>query len=442
MFRTVCACDMEHTSLKACVGNACTLQVGALGDSETTPNFSTRATFSLTPHPGLLICISPKRSFMGNNINLQVSPNADHADALITFRGWTQAQADEVTQAYKQADMEFGLTLEALTSLLKDEGLATKVLKAYARGSNGTTINALEFLSTLALVANGQVGETADSLFTTFDFNDKNLISYDELTILVISVCRGLKVATGLGQEPADEKIEEVTKVDFNPDGDVSRDDFKKFVFKLLNVSSGEEVYTGTVFRAFGVDVPDPAPAGAAAPAEEAAAPAEEAAAPAEEPAAAPVEEPAAPVEEPAAPVEEPAAPTEEAAGPTEEPAAAPAEESGAPAEEAAAPAEEAAAPAEEPAAAPAEEAAAPAEEAAAPAEEAAAPAEEAAAAPAEESAAPAEEAAAPVEEPAAEPAEESATPAEEAAAPAEESAAPAEEAAAAPVEEAAPAAE
>ena len=178
---------------------------------------------------------------MGNQINLQVSGNADHADALAPYRGYTQAQADEVTNKYKSNDMEFGLTLEALTTLLADSEAAEKVRKAYARGANGTTINALEFLSTLALIANGNTAETADSLFTTFDFNDKNQISYDELTILVISVCRGLKVASGLGQEPADEKIEEVTKTAFNPDGDVSRDAFKQFVFDKLNIAPKEE---------------------------------------------------------------------------------------------------------------------------------------------------------------------------------------------------------
>ena len=55
---------------------------------------------------------------MGNQINLQVSGNADHADALAPYRGYTQAQADEVTNKYKSNDMEFGLTLEALTTLL------------------------------------------------------------------------------------------------------------------------------------------------------------------------------------------------------------------------------------------------------------------------------------------------------------------------------------
>ena len=197
---------------------------------------------------------------MGNQINLQVSGNADHADALAPYRGYTQAQADEVTNKYKSNDMEFGLTLEALTTLLGDSEAADKVRKAYARGANGTTINALEFLSTLALIANGNTAETADSLFTTFDFNDKNQISYDELTILVISVCRGLKVASGLGQEPADEKIEEITKTAFNPDGDVSRDAFKQFVFDKLNIQSGDEPFVGTIFRVFGIDVPDPAP--------------------------------------------------------------------------------------------------------------------------------------------------------------------------------------
>jgi Ca2+-binding EF-hand superfamily protein len=291
---------------------------------------------------------------MGNNINLQISSEEKHADALAAFRGYTQAQADEVTQAYKQADMEFGLTVDALTTLLKDEGLAKKVKDAYARGANGTTINALEFLSTLALIANGNTTETADSLFTTFDFNDKNSISFDELTILVISVCRGLKVATGLGQEPADEKIEEVTKTKFDPDGEVSREDFKQFVIDLLNVKSGDLPYTGTIFRAFGIDVPDPTPD---VPAEDAAPAAEEK--PAEE----------------AAPVAE-EKPTEEAA-----PAAAeekPAEEAAPAAEEK--PAEEAAPAAEEK---PAEEAAPAAEEAAPAAEEK--PAEDAAAKPAEE---------------------------------------------------------
>ena len=91
---------------------------------------------------------------MGNQINLQISSNADHADALAGYRGYTQAQADEVTNKYKANDMEFGLTLDALTTLLGDNDLAGKVLKSRRLTLSFTVKHAITFLFFVLLLCN------------------------------------------------------------------------------------------------------------------------------------------------------------------------------------------------------------------------------------------------------------------------------------------------
>ena len=360
---------------------------------------------------------------MGNSLN-----TAKIHDALMPLQQIASAESSKsILRPFKDKDMEFGIAIAQVETLTKkhDTLEPTKIMEAFQRGQS-TSINALEFLTAVALFSKGSVSDCFGALFGAFDFRDEKTITTDELCILVVSVFRALRVAfraesggSAIG-ELDDEYCEgEVEKWFPAPaDGSEKKVSVEEIVAKVPELLEKDDLTVMEICERFKVScsVKDPedasAPEPVAAPAEEeatsespkdaaAAAPAEEeaAAAPAEEEeaAAAPAEEEAA-----AAPAEEEAAaaPAEEeaaAAPPAEEEAAAPAEEEAAaapPAEEEAAAA--AAPPAEEEAAAaPAEEeaAAAPAEEeaAAAPAEEeaAAAPAEEeAAAAPAEEEAA------------------------------------------------------
>ena len=168
-----------------------------------------------------------------------ISPNTIHAEALEPFRGLTLDQAMEFHSTWSLNDMEYGLTLEMLTILVKDSDKAQKIFKAFSKSASSikinSKINALEILTAFILVAKGcGIKDKLNAVFTVFDFNDRGRISYDEVTILFISFFRAMKVATGGGCEPSDENIEKVTKMKFNPDGDVSKRAFEEFVSSTL----------------------------------------------------------------------------------------------------------------------------------------------------------------------------------------------------------------
>ena len=314
--------------------------------------------------------------------------------------------------------MEFGIGQTQVETLVKnfDTFAATKVMEAFRRGSS-SSINALEFLSAMAMFSKGTTSECFGALFDSFDFRDEKTITTDELCILVVSVFRALRVAY---QDPSgtpmigdldDEFCEgEVEKWFPSPsDGSekkVSCDEVQKMLPELFEPKEeGLFLTVQEICERFKVTCTIPAEEKepekqAAAPAAEeesaAVAPDAEAEASAEAPAesetavveeaavetpaeseAAPVESEAAPVESEAAPVESEAAPVESEAAPAESEETPPAAEEspaeGAVAEDA--PAEES--PAEE---APAESETAPAPSEDAPSEEApseAAPSEE-----------------------------------------------------------------
>jgi hypothetical protein len=285
---------------------------------------------------------------MGNSLNtsrihdaltpLQQIPSADSSKAIL--------------RPFKDKDMEFGIAVAQVEALTKkfDTLEPTKVMEAFRRGQS-TSINALEFLTAVALFSKGSAADCFAALFGAFDFRDEKTITTDELCILVVSVFRALRVAfpgdgggSAIG-ELDDEYCEGEVEKWFPAPADgserkVALEEVSAQISDLLEL--GDDLTVQAICERFKVpcSVKDPEEAAAPEPVQEEAAP------PAEEEAAAPSEE------EAAAPAAAPA--EEEAAAPAEEEAAAPAEE------EPAAPAEEeAAAPAEEEAAAPAEEEAA-----------------------------------------------------------------------------------
>eukprot|EP00946_MAST-07B_sp_MAST-7B-sp1_P000811 g811.t1 len=297
-----------------------------------------------------------------------VASRAKEVAGLARYTEWDRAKADALTNRYRALDMEFGLDMDGLVSLLEDEAAAGEALTLFGRG-NGT-VNALEVLCAVAMCAQGTEDEVIRSAFLVFDFGGVGSTSYDEFAILVLVVARVLtKVCKAPTEaEPNDQLIDSLIRTMFSPKDRVDLQQATKFADEKFPVDPESKQRTiSSLIKPF--EIPEPkdeaaalaamlggakeAPLAADAQAEGAAA----AAAEAEAAAAAEEEAAAAADAEAAAPAEA------EAAAPAEEEAAAPAEE------EAAAPAEEeAAAPAEEEAAAPAEE-----EEAAAPPEEEAA---------------------------------------------------------------------
>ena len=85
-------------------------------------------------------------------------------DALLKrYTEWTREQADSLTNRYKALDLEFGLDIDSLSQLLEDDTASAEAIKCFGRG-NGT-VNALEILVAVCMVAQGTVDEIIRSIF-------------------------------------------------------------------------------------------------------------------------------------------------------------------------------------------------------------------------------------------------------------------------------------
>ena len=129
---------------------------------------------------------------MGNTIN-----TSRVHDALISVQQVPTADAAKsILRPFKDKDMEFGIGMTQVETLTKnyDNLDATKIMNAFRRGQS-TSINALEFLSAVAMLSKGSTSECFQALFDAFDFRDEKTITTDELCILVVSVFRALRVA-------------------------------------------------------------------------------------------------------------------------------------------------------------------------------------------------------------------------------------------------------
>ena len=129
---------------------------------------------------------------MGNSLN-----TSRIHDALLPVQQVPSADAAKsILRPFKDKDMEFGIGMTQVETLTKnyDNLDATKIMEAFRRGQS-TSINALEFLSAVAMFSKGSSSECFDALFDAFDFRDEKTITTDELCILVVSVFRALRVA-------------------------------------------------------------------------------------------------------------------------------------------------------------------------------------------------------------------------------------------------------
>lgn len=91
--------------------------------------------------------------------------------------------------------------------------MADNIVKAFSPTSG--VVNALSFLSAVILLSNdlespNPTKSKSDLIFDTFDFQESGDMSLDEITILLLSVCRACNVVTGGGADPSDETMEQV----------------------------------------------------------------------------------------------------------------------------------------------------------------------------------------------------------------------------------------
>ena len=156
----------------------------------------------------------------------------------------TADEARDLLQTYKDLDLDFGLDPATLPQLLKgDTDWAALVIQSFESG-NGGVINALSFITGVAFCAKTTPLECAELLFDAFDFDETQLISFDEMVIALISAARGVVVVTGQGQEPEDSVIESMVADAFSKLGKSNADQIerKEFTDWMLGVLDNETI--------------------------------------------------------------------------------------------------------------------------------------------------------------------------------------------------------
>ena len=175
----------------------------------------------------------------------EISSNEQHAKTLDKYRELPVASIKKIVQRYKDKDCEFGLDKPALLDFMEDAVTpeeADSILQTFDRGAG--MINALEFLTAITLVCEGERELKAGTVFDCFDFNNNGSITYDEMTILVLCFLRAIGIATGMNGEAVEDLIEKETGKKFTAQGMVSKTDYLTFVNELgffnLNTMSKE----------------------------------------------------------------------------------------------------------------------------------------------------------------------------------------------------------
>ena len=134
-------------------------------------------------------------------------------------------------------------------------------------------INALELLCAIAVFSKGDKESIIKSLFSAFDFNDKNNISSAELIIMFISTLRAMICAIkdkAAGDDgPRDEDIEKLVDAKFKEDEEIPLSAFASFLEKEFFNKKGKGLgdvmnLSYALCQQFGLDTPLPT-----APAEE-----------------------------------------------------------------------------------------------------------------------------------------------------------------------------
>ena len=135
-------------------------------------------------------------------------------------------------------------------------------------GGGEQHINALELLCAIAVFSKGDKEAIIKSLFSAFDFNDKNNISSAELIIMFISTLRAMICAIknkAAGDDgPRDEDIEKLVDAKFKEDEDIPLSAFASFLEKEFFNKKGKGLsdvmnLSYALCQQFGIDSPAPA---------------------------------------------------------------------------------------------------------------------------------------------------------------------------------------
>ncbi|GMH60005.1 hypothetical protein TrST_g7681 [Triparma strigata] len=168
------------------------------------------------------------------------------------FKSWQLSQARDMLLAYRSRDFDFGVDASVITSLIGgDTQMAESIAKAFSPTSG--VVNALSFLSAVILLSND--GESpnptkskSDLIFDTFDFQESGDMSLDEITILLLSVCRACNVICGTGGDPSDETMEQFALVMYQSSGKeitqfIDRKEFGSWIAEWVGTDNVDFAY-------------------------------------------------------------------------------------------------------------------------------------------------------------------------------------------------------
>ena len=157
---------------------------------------------------------------------------------LKRYTEWNREKANNLTNRYKALDLEFGLDMDSLCQLLEEETASAEAMTCFGRG-NGT-VNALEILVAINMVAQGTEDEAIKSMFVVFDFGGIGSTSYDEFAIFMLVVARILVIVAKADpkSEPSDQLIDQIVRQKFAPTDRVEFEQCLHFVNETFPVDS------------------------------------------------------------------------------------------------------------------------------------------------------------------------------------------------------------
>lgn len=147
---------------------------------------------------------------------------------------YDQKTAQLLHRKYLELDLEFGIDSGDLTRLLKaaeveaDDNLVRAIMKSFP---NKEILNVLDFLEGFCFLCKGSPEEKLSGCFDIFDFQTRGEISFDELTIMLMSLARGIKFLQGkAADEMDDDAVANMLRKDLNQqqgmEADVSKQQY------------------------------------------------------------------------------------------------------------------------------------------------------------------------------------------------------------------------
>lgn len=141
----------------------------------------------------------------------------------------------EIAQSWFEEGAPLALTRDTFkSSLCLDPYIDVDALFCLFDTDNNQKVDALEILAAMVLLANGTVEEKIEVIFPIFDFAGNDRLNFDELNILLHSVCRGLAKMSSMPLV-GDQDVTETCRQVFDSHNlkycqDVKKEQVKRFV--------------------------------------------------------------------------------------------------------------------------------------------------------------------------------------------------------------------